>query len=128
MKNTLIIDGFQAVISFDPEIEMFRGEFVNLNGGADFYAADVLGLHREGEISLRIFLEECVKAGVEPRKNYSGKFMLRVDPSLHEAVAIAAAADGKSLNQWAEEVLRATAVRNSGKLPDANDHSYAIAA
>lgn len=128
MKNTLIVDGFQAVISFDPEIEMFRGEFVNLNGGADFYALDVPGLRHEGEISLRIFLEECAKAGIEPRKNYSGKFMLRVDPLLHEAVAIAAAADGKSLNQWAEEVLRATAVRDTGKLADAKDHTYAIAA
>ena len=38
MNNTLKIDGHVAVIAFDPEIEMFRGEFVGLNGGADFYA------------------------------------------------------------------------------------------
>ncbi len=34
MNNTLKIDGHTAVINFDPEIEMFRGEFVGLNGGA----------------------------------------------------------------------------------------------
>ena len=56
--NTMTINGYQAVISFDPDIQMFRGEFVGLNGGADFYAKDVDGLRREGEISLRIFLEE----------------------------------------------------------------------
>lgn len=120
MKNTMTINGFQAVICFDPELEMFRGEFLNLNGGADFYAVDVPGLHREGEASLRIFLEECAKAGIEPRKNYSGKFMLRVDPLLHEAVAIAAAANGKSLNQWAEDALRMTAA--------AEDERFALAA
>ena len=30
--NTMTINGHQAVIAFDPEIQMFRGEFVGLNG------------------------------------------------------------------------------------------------
>ena len=47
MKNVMMIDGYQAVISYNPEIEMFRGEFVGLNGGADFYAKDAEGLKRE---------------------------------------------------------------------------------
>jgi predicted HicB family RNase H-like nuclease len=55
----MLIDGYHAVIQFDPEINMFRGEFVGLNGGADFYAGDVKGLEREGSISLRIFMEKC---------------------------------------------------------------------
>ena len=38
--NTMNIGGYEAVITFDPDIQMFRGEFVGLNGGADFYAAD----------------------------------------------------------------------------------------
>lgn len=110
MQNTMTIDGHQAVITFDPEIQMFRGEFLGLNGGADFYAKDVKGLQREGKISLRVFLDACAEDGVEPRKSFSGKFSLRVDPSTHEAAAIAAAAHGKSLNQWAEDVLRNAAL------------------
>lgn len=51
MRNVMIRNQ-QAVISYDSEIEMFRGEFVGLNGGADFYAPDVAGLRHEGEISL----------------------------------------------------------------------------
>ena len=42
--NTMTINGYQAVISFDPDIQMFRGAFVGLNGGADFYAGDMAGL------------------------------------------------------------------------------------
>jgi len=38
--NIMTIGGYQAVIAFDPDMQMFRGEFVGLNGGADFYAAD----------------------------------------------------------------------------------------
>ena len=65
------IDGYRAVIRFDPDIEMFRGEFVDLNGGADFYAGDVSGLRREGATSLRVFLEMCEEDGVEPGRRYS---------------------------------------------------------
>ncbi|GAB1390486.1 MAG: hypothetical protein AMXMBFR78_23610 [Rubrivivax sp.] len=107
--NTMTINGHQAVISFDADLQMFRGEFVGLNGGADFYAKDVDGLRREGEISLRIFLEACTEDGVDPRKHFSGKFSLRVDPELHEAAVIAAAARGLSLNQWASEAIRQAA-------------------
>lgn len=108
--NIMTINGYQAVIAFDPEIQMFRGEFVGLNGGADFYGRDVDGLRQEGEISLRVFLEACEKRGVEPRKHFSGKFSLRVDPATHEAAAIAAAAHGQSLNQWATEAIRQAAL------------------
>ena len=108
--NTMTINGYQAVIAFDPEIQMFRGEFVSLNGGADFYAADVEGLKHEGEISLRVFLDACERRGIEPRKHFSGKFSLRVDSAIHEAAAIAAAAQGQSLNQWATEAIRRAAL------------------
>lgn len=44
MNNVMKIDGHQAVNAFDPEIELCRGEFIGLNGSADFHAADVAGL------------------------------------------------------------------------------------
>lgn len=109
MNNVMTINGYQAVIAFDPEISMFRGEFLGLNGGADFYAADVAGLQREGEVSLRVFLDACEKRGIDPRKHYSGKFVLRLEPEIHEAAAIAAAAHGQSLNQWAVQTIREAA-------------------
>ena len=104
--NTMTINGYQAVISFDPSIQMFRGEFVGLNGGADFYARDVEGLQREGAISLKVFLQACEEDGVDPRRHFSGKFSLRVEPQLHEAASMAAAAKVMSLNQWASEAIR----------------------
>ncbi len=54
MRNTMTIGGYQAVITFDPEIQMFRGEFLGLNGGADFYANDVKGLQREGSLHRKL--------------------------------------------------------------------------
>ena len=107
MRNTIEIEGYRAVIQFDPDIEVFRGEFVGLNGGADFYARDIAGLRREGAASLEVFLDMCREDGVEPRRQFSGKFNVRIPPDLHASIAAAAAADGKSLNQWVTDELRA---------------------
>lgn len=109
MINVMTIGGYEAVINYDPEIQMFRGEFMGLNGGADFYAKDVAGLQHEGEISLKVFLEACAEDGVDPRKHFSGKFSLRLDPETHKAATVAAAAHGQSLNQWATEAIRQAA-------------------
>jgi predicted HicB family RNase H-like nuclease len=38
-------------------------------------------------------------------KKYSGRFMLRIDPKLHKALAIKAARQGRSLNAFVEERL-----------------------
>lgn len=72
MMNIMEIYDYRAVIQYDPEINKFRGEFIGLNGGADFYAIDIDSLRKEGEISLRVFLDMCQEDGVKPRKEYSG--------------------------------------------------------
>ena len=105
MRNTMEINGYHAIIQFDPDIAMFRGEFVGLNGGADFYAQDIPGLKKEGTASLKVFLEMCEEDDVEPRKQYSGKFNVRIPPELHASAVAAAAAEGKSLNQWVTDTL-----------------------
>lgn len=105
MNNLMNFNGYQAIINYDPEIEMFRGEFINLNGGADFYATNIDGLHKEGETSLKMFIDMCKKDGVEPKKHYSGKFNVRLSSDLHENLVVAAKSEGKSINQWVVEAL-----------------------
>lgn len=66
MKNVMMIDGQRAVIEYDPDIEMFRDEFVGLNGSADFYAKNIAGLKQEGKASLKVFLQICAEEGIDP--------------------------------------------------------------
>ena len=74
--NTMTINGYQPATPFDPELQMFRGEFVGLNGSAIFRASDEENLKREGEISLREFLNACERRGISPHKHASGRFSL----------------------------------------------------
>ena len=45
---------------------------------------------------------------------YSGRLMLRVSPEVHAAVAAAARMRGKSIDEWASEVLGRAASRSLG--------------
>lgn len=104
--SVMIIDNHQAAINFDPETEMFRGVILGLNGGADFYASTVTGLKKEFKKSLEIYLDECEKNDIDPYKNYSGKFVTRVEPELHKKIDIASSNEKKSLNAWVTETLK----------------------
>jgi predicted HicB family RNase H-like nuclease len=103
--NVMTVDGYNARIEYDPETDMFRGEILGLTGGADFYGKNPKELRQEFKRSLAIFLEVCAEKGIEPRRSYSGKFNLRIAPELHERLAIAAQAEGKSINSLAAEAL-----------------------
>ncbi len=105
LKNILKINGHKAVVEFDPELNMFRGEFLGLNGGADFYANSVEGLEREGEKSLSAFLEVCAEKSIEPTRSFSGRFNIRIAPQTHQAAVMAARAQGKSLNEWVADAI-----------------------
>lgn len=103
--NVMTVDGYNAKIEYDPDIDMFRGEILGLTGSADFYGRTPNELKAEFRKSLTVFLEVCKEKGIEPRRNYSGKFNLRISPELHERLAIAAQAEGKSINTLAQEAL-----------------------
>lgn len=105
MKNILEIDGYGAIIMYDPETDQFRGEFIGLNGGADFYGRTIDQLKTEGKKSLKVFFDICNEEGLNTHKQYSGKFNLRVPPVLHAEIATKAAAEGKSLNQYVVDIL-----------------------
>jgi predicted HicB family RNase H-like nuclease len=113
MMNTISINGYRAIIQYDPDIELFRGEFIDLNGGADFYAKDVEQLKKEGALSLDVFLTMCKEENIEPKKTYSGRFNLRLPNQLHADIAAKASATGKSINQWITDVLSAQTAAHS---------------
>nr|VFK02242.1 MAG: Predicted nuclease of the RNAse H fold, HicB family [Candidatus Kentron sp. LFY] len=110
MNNSMKIEDHIAVISFDPELNRFRGEFTGLNGGADFYAESVEELKKEGATSLKTFLEVCKERGIEPygklpNQSFSSQFSVPVPANLHARVTEAANAAGLSLNQWVRQAL-----------------------
>ena len=74
-----------------------------------WHADSVCGLRQAFHEAVEDYLETCAKIGKEHQKAYSGRVMFRVSPETHRKAARAAELSGKSLNQWAEEVLERAA-------------------
>lgn len=100
------VDGYKAKIEYDSDLDQFRGEILGLNGSADFYGKTPASLRKEFRNSLKVFLEVCKEQGIEPKKEFSGRFNLRIAPGLHREIAARASATDKSINQWVSETLK----------------------
>jgi len=103
--NIMNVNGYKAKIDYDPELDQFRGEILGLNGSADFYGKNPSELRKEFKNSLKVFLEVCEEKGINPSKEYSGKFNLRIPARLHSEIAARASAEDKSINQLVSEIL-----------------------
>ncbi len=104
--NMMEINGYKAKIEYDPDLDQFRGEILGLNGSADFYGKTPASLRKEFKNSLKVFLEVCEEEGINPIKDYSGKFNLRIPSGLHREIAARATAANKSINQFVSEILK----------------------
>ncbi len=106
--NTMNHKGYTARIEFDERDNIFVGRALGLHTIISFHGETVVELRSEFECALEAFLRDCKEQGVRPEKPASGKLMLRVPPEVHGAAMVAAQAAGKSLNQWATDVLEKT--------------------
>ena len=79
-----------------------------LTGSADFYGKTVAELKREFKKSLAVYLDECTRRRIEPYKSYSGKFVARIGPDIHEMISIAAADEDENLKRLGEKRLKAS--------------------
>lgn len=103
--NVMTYNGYSARIEYDAEDEIFFGRLAGISDGVTFHADTVADLKSAFQEAVDDYIETCAKLGKSPQKPYSGKMMFRVDPEIHARAAKAAELAGKSLNQWAADVL-----------------------
>lgn len=97
--------GYTARVEFDDRDNIFVGRLLGIRDIVGFHADNVTDLRTAFEEAVDDYLEACKEIGKSPEKPASGKLMLRVPPEVHAAALVAAQAAGKSLNQWATDVL-----------------------
>lgn len=97
--------GYAARIEYSDEDGCFIGHIAGITDVIGFHGDTVQEIRTAFMEAVDDYLETCAKAGIAPKKPYSGKIMLRVSPELHAKAAMAAAAQGKSLNALASEAL-----------------------
>lgn len=101
--------GYTSRIDFDDRDDILVGRLLGIQDVVSFHADSVAQLREAFHEAVDDYLQTCEKIGKPPQKPASGKLMLRVPPEVHGSALIAAQAAGKSLNQWAAEVLASAA-------------------
>jgi len=104
--NTMSHKGYMARVEFDERDNIFVGRVLGIRSMISFHGETVAELRREFEAAVDDYLHDCKQQGLKPEKPASGKLLLRVPPEVHGAALVAAQAAGKSLNQWATELLQ----------------------
>ncbi len=97
--------GYEAVLEFDDEAEIFHGEVISIRDVITFQGTSVEEIKQAFRDSVDDYLEFCQERGEEPDKPFSGKFVVRIKPELHKTIAIKAKKEGQSLNSWIEKCL-----------------------
>jgi len=107
--NMMKFKGYVAKIEFDEEDRLFIGHLAGIKDIVGFHGSSVDELEKAFRESVDNYISISLETGRAAQKPYSGKLMLRVPPNTHAAVAIASRVQGKSINQWASEVLNKAA-------------------
>ncbi len=105
MKNAMTYKGYIGTVEYSEEDQCLFGTITGIRDIISYEGKSVSDIRTAFEEAVDDYLEHCAATGKEPNKPYSGKFVLRIDPSLHARLAVKAQASGKSLNQFATEVL-----------------------
>jgi len=105
VKNVMTYKGYKARIEFDQRDDIFIGKIVGIADTITFHGETVKELRADFEAAVDHYIADCEATGRQPLRAASGKIMLRVSPDVHARALATAKTSGKSLNQWAEEVL-----------------------
>lgn len=103
--KTMTYEGYSARIEYSDEDGLFVGHIAGIRDVVGFHGETVQELRAAFEEAVDDYLDTCAKLERSPQKPYSGKLSLRLEPQLHATVAVKAALEHKSINQWVTDVL-----------------------
>lgn len=109
MSRLKAYKGYEAEVEFDADARVISGRVLHIRDGIYFEGESVDEVETAFKESVDDYLAWCAERGEEPDKPYSGKVLVRMEPSLHRAVAIQADREGSSVNAFIVKALeRAT--------------------
>ena len=105
MGKMMAYKGYHAQIEYNDEDRLFVGKVFGITDALYFHGATVTELEDLFHQSIDNYLMMCQRSGKEPEKEFKGSFNVRISPELHKEIAIQAASEGISLNQYVQQAL-----------------------
>ena len=95
--NTMSYLGYEGIVTFDEEDDLFHGEVANLRDVITFQGRSIEELRAALREGVEDYLEFCRSRGEEP------------EPLLHRTIASAAKRAGVTLDDWVARALQKAA-------------------
>lgn len=98
--------GYKGSVEYSKADNCLFGSVQGLSKDGIIYEGNTLEeLEQDFRNGIDDYIATCKANGVEPRKPYSGKLMLRLTPVLHSKVASYAEQSGTTINAFINKVL-----------------------
>lgn len=105
MDNFMRYKGYFAKVHYSEQDNCFWGKIEGIRYSITFEGTTVSELRKDFEEAIDDYIELCKQDGVEPQKQYSGSFNIRITPELHRDATILSKIRDISLNQLVERAL-----------------------
>ena len=115
MEN-LQYKSFQGSVRFNAEDRTFHGRVLGVDDVVNFEGSSVDELEAAFQAAVDDYIDLCQKMGRAPERSYSGQIPLRIGSDLHRRVALAAAAEDRSVNSWITEALEQCTQEPGGRV------------
>lgn len=105
--DTMEYKGYRGAVRYSAEDRVLHGRILGIEDVVNFEGAEVEELEKAFHEAVDDYLALCEKLGRDPDREYSGRIPLRIGPTLHRRVAIAADSAATSVNSWITDTLEA---------------------
>jgi predicted HicB family RNase H-like nuclease len=98
--------GYKGTVEYCKDDDCLVGKVIGMHKDLIAYEGATLAeLRMDFEAAVDSYIEGCLADGIEPRKPFSGKLILRMSSDLHGRVAMAASANGTTINEFITKTL-----------------------
>ena len=92
--------GYTAALDYDEHDKIIVGRVQGIKAMIAFDGTSTEALTKKFHESIDFYLDTCKQRGIEPNKPYSGKFVVRMNPSEHAMIAHQSKEAGMSINSY----------------------------
>ena len=114
MDSLMEYNGYHAKIEFDKEDQIFVGHIIGINDSVNFHGRSVDELTEAFQNAILNYLDYCKQIGKEPEREFKGSFNVRIKPEQHRKVALQAANEGITINQFVSRAIDGELLRVAG--------------
>lgn len=97
--------GYIGKVTYDSNLKVFHGDVIGVKHVITFEGRDAEEIESSFKDAIDDYLEMCEEEGIKPERTFSGKFLLRLSPDLHEKLVYEATLHNKSLNEYVIDTL-----------------------